>query len=75
MTDIGIGLKNGTIALRWVHIVWWFLAQAFLIGGTYALTRYQVEDHERRLEKVEDASFVTAVANTAEGVSVSSCSR
>jgi len=52
MTDT----KNGTIALRWTHIIIFLIGQVFLIGGTYALTRYQVEDHERRLEKVEDAT-------------------
>lgn len=49
---------NGAVIVRWMHIgvvgVLWLLSLGFI----YGTTKFQLEDHERRIQKMEDAHYI-----------------
>lgn len=51
-------MPQTVVAARWSHIVAVLALWIFSLGAVYATVKFQIEDHERRLQKLEDAHFI-----------------
>lgn len=51
-------IENGKpgITLKWVHVLLWLALQLVGFGIVYGTIKFTVEDHERRLQKLEEAT-------------------
>lgn len=50
--------ENGkpVITLKWIHVILWSALQLLGLGVVFGVTKFTVEDHERRLIKLEETT-------------------